>query len=289
MAVTNKLYPSLEEFYKNNNIEYGDEDIWYSVTDQKLYRTRKRANKCKDLRDNVIPFKNITGEEEATQIIPTAPPLEEISWDELGNLEYYPDYSLIGEESFHPPDAPNEDLRLNNNSWVDDIRPDYDDDNATDADSADINNSTIVIRIQQTNPDKFHSSKPTQKHRNNPLNTNARPGRTTDNVNKRQNAQSRNPTVNKLSQNSDEYSAWVTWRKQVNRQLASLILLRRGDHVHLQTVDLSRKPLSKTSVKEVLQKATNDCSKESMTSLNGKPYIMYGIPRVALAKSSTTS
>ncbi|XP_059151624.1 uncharacterized protein LOC131937912 [Physella acuta] len=76
---------------------------------------------------------------------------------------------------------------------------------------------------------------------------------------------------------SPEYNAWMTWRKQVNRQLATVILLKRNGQVHVQKKDMARRPLSQSSIDFVsLFKA------ENKTSLGGKPFLMYGIPRVSL-------
>lgn len=437
--MASRLYPSLEEFYKNNNIEYGDEDIWYSVSDNKLYRTRKLAqntamgstSKTTHVNDNshsshILPAPlhiAIPNSEELEavhlKIEPTAPPLEEISWDELENLDFHPDYSWFTDQSLLPPPySPHDPLCNNSNynrennkynnsnaSWVDDLQPDYDDDTAdtftstleedtrphisvhvqhkynanvinkfvsppqqlTHKNTAQLSNingpssrsrfkpmddlipilyirkspktpenryskgrsgygltKNIDDRANKANPrstglqnisDKRNEKRLPQQKRFNlePLanadfiagsrsNSNAADKKTRGGgdsggivggggkVGKVGMRVKSGGIVNDVGNgdipNQGDYNAWVKWRKQVNRQLAALILLRRGDEVRLQTVDLSRKPLSKNSMKEVFHKATNDCSKEAMTSLNGKPYIMYGIPRVALSKSS---
>nr|KAG5700115.1 hypothetical protein BaRGS_029865 [Batillaria attramentaria] len=83
-----------------------------------------------------------------------------------------------------------------------------------------------------------------------------------------------------------DFNAWMTWRKQVNRQLASVILIKRGKQVHLRKSEMNRKPLSKQNVESVVKDAKTGkrgADKAEMTSLPGRPYIMYGIPRVKLS------
>ncbi|GFR94157.1 hypothetical protein ElyMa_004395200 [Elysia marginata] len=88
------------------------------------------------------------------------------------------------------------------------------------------------------------------------------------------------------AENSD-YNAWMTWRKQVNRQLATIILLKQqGKNVAVQTTDMRRKPLRQSSIDFVSQIATQS---GSTTSLGGKPYVMYGIPRASLLSKSEIS
>lgn len=87
-----------------------------------------------------------------------------------------------------------------------------------------------------------------------------------------------------------DFNAWMTWRKQVNRQLATVILIKRGHQVHLRQSELRRKPLSKHSMESIVQDARGgprnigniDDHSAQKTSLPGRPYIMYGIPRVKL-------
>ncbi|GFN94069.1 hypothetical protein PoB_002057500 [Plakobranchus ocellatus] len=87
-------------------------------------------------------------------------------------------------------------------------------------------------------------------------------------------------------ENSD-YNAWMTWRKQVNRQLATIILLKQqGREVSVQTADMRRKPLRQSSIDFVSQIATKS---GSSTSLGGKPYVMYGIPRASLVQKNDTN
>lgn len=86
-----------------------------------------------------------------------------------------------------------------------------------------------------------------------------------------------------------DFNAWMTWRKQVNRQLASVILIKRGQQVHLRQSELSRKPLSKQNVESVVKDAKGGrrgSDRAEMTSLPGRPYIMYGIPRVKLSTAN---
>ncbi|CAG5133773.1 unnamed protein product [Candidula unifasciata] len=80
---------------------------------------------------------------------------------------------------------------------------------------------------------------------------------------------------------SPEYNAWMTWRKQVNRQLATVILLRQGGRVWLQKGDMSRKHLNQRSI-DFVSKVVKSGNK---TSLGGKPFVMYGIPRASLSAS----
>ncbi|KAK0045484.1 hypothetical protein Bpfe_025090 [Biomphalaria pfeifferi] len=77
---------------------------------------------------------------------------------------------------------------------------------------------------------------------------------------------------------TEEYSAWMTWRKQVNRQLASAILLRGNPKVQLHKPDQSRKALSQSSYDFISQ--FSKCGQK--TPLGSKPFVMYGIPRVSL-------
>ncbi|KAK6189786.1 hypothetical protein SNE40_001780 [Patella caerulea] len=80
--------------------------------------------------------------------------------------------------------------------------------------------------------------------------------------------------------NTDDFNRWMTWRKQVNRHMASMILLKQGKEVHVAPSEVNRKPLPKSTMKSVFDQAKIES--ERKTSLPGKPYIMYGIPRVQL-------
>ncbi|KAH9488289.1 hypothetical protein Btru_063828 [Bulinus truncatus] len=91
---------------------------------------------------------------------------------------------------------------------------------------------------------------------------------------------SENVTADRISPStsSDEYSAWMTWRKQVNRQLATAILLRKDNEFQQQNSGMCKKSLNQSSFDIISQYAR--C--EQKTPLGGKPFVMYGIPRVSL-------
>lgn len=86
-----------------------------------------------------------------------------------------------------------------------------------------------------------------------------------------------------------DFNIWMKWRKEVNQQLLAVILLRQGHRVHLSSTELHRKPLCRHSEASIVREATG-CSwveRRNMngaekTRLPGRPYIMYGIPRVRL-------
>ncbi|ESO92951.1 hypothetical protein LOTGIDRAFT_239557 [Lottia gigantea] len=76
-----------------------------------------------------------------------------------------------------------------------------------------------------------------------------------------------------------EFAQWMTWRKQVNRHMASMILIKQGKDVYVAPSEINRKPLAKTTMKSVID---NSKDKGKITSLGGKPYVMYGIPRAKI-------
>ncbi|RUS72352.1 hypothetical protein EGW08_019888 [Elysia chlorotica] len=99
--------------------------------------------------------------------------------------------------------------------------------------------------------------------------------------------QSRSPGRAEVQGEKSDYNAWMTWRKQVNRQLATIILLKQqGRQVSVQTTDMRRTSLRQSSIDFVSQIATQS---GSTTSLGGKPYVMYGIPRASLLPKNETA
>ncbi|XP_041359914.1 uncharacterized protein LOC121376171 [Gigantopelta aegis] len=78
-----------------------------------------------------------------------------------------------------------------------------------------------------------------------------------------------------------DFQEWMTWRKQVNTHLAAMILIRQGKNVYITPADQRRKCLS-TSIMETVFDQARENPRTCKTSLPGKPYIMYGIPRVKL-------
>ncbi|XP_046566781.1 uncharacterized protein LOC124275327 [Haliotis rubra] len=78
-----------------------------------------------------------------------------------------------------------------------------------------------------------------------------------------------------------EFHSWMKWRTQVNKQLVAMILIKHGKKVIVRSSELERKPLSTNTIRSVIDNA-HSCQRLAQTGLPGKPYIMYGIPRVQL-------
>ncbi|KAL8596031.1 hypothetical protein ACOMHN_021071 [Nucella lapillus] len=94
-----------------------------------------------------------------------------------------------------------------------------------------------------------------------------------------------------------DFRAWMTWRLQANKLLAAVILLRQGRHVHVTGSDIRRKPLTRQNVEKVVQQARaapphpwdrdgRRRGSAERTSLPACPYVMYGIPRVNLPRTT---
>lgn len=73
---------------------------------------------------------------------------------------------------------------------------------------------------------------------------------------------------------------WLSWRTRANQQLSFLILQKAGYDVCLSEEETERKALSDSAVGRILRKSFPSMNANS--SLSGKSYIMYGIPRVRL-------
>ena len=85
-----------------------------------------------------------------------------------------------------------------------------------------------------------------------------------------------------------DFQEWMSWRKQVNTHLAAMILIRQGKTVYITPSDQVRKCLSRSIMETVFDKAREN-PRTCKTSLPGKPYIMYGIPRVKLRGANARS
>ncbi|OWF50970.1 uncharacterized protein LOC110449794 [Mizuhopecten yessoensis] len=73
---------------------------------------------------------------------------------------------------------------------------------------------------------------------------------------------------------------WSHWRKQANGQLVSMILNSKSKDS--RSWDYTRKAMDSTVMNDVIQHVKD--SGVSSPELEGKPFIMYGIPRARLEK-----
>ncbi|KAL5022062.1 hypothetical protein ScPMuIL_001217 [Solemya velum] len=77
------------------------------------------------------------------------------------------------------------------------------------------------------------------------------------------------------------HEEWISWRTRANQQLSFLILQKAGRDVSISEEESRRKALSDRTVGKILRKSFANGFENS--SLSGKSYIMYGIPRVQLS------
>ncbi|BFY99503.1 hypothetical protein BsWGS_02543 [Bradybaena similaris] len=343
---TSRLYPTLSKFYGHNDTSDEVNSIGLLLSQNKQQRKDastailkpkdKNMNSHLDhqknkvrletnrlyprLSQNVLnangihsPPENAASNEEPT--IPSAPPID--LWDE--ELLRFLEEALLEQQMNSPlDDTPTADYSsitilpdlLLNETWVDDLQPDYD----STLENAEMHNLNNLNKTDRSNGKGESANiannvgcsvelniRPESKR---VVGVEKRDLRRTSCVqecgkaSRRVEGPARGPReyalgkenkvvmmegrgMSRPAPGSREYIAWMTWRKQVNRQLATVILLRQGGRVWLQKGDMSRKHLNQRSI-DFVSKVVKPGNK---TSLGGKPFVMYGIPRASLSAS----
>lgn len=82
-----------------------------------------------------------------------------------------------------------------------------------------------------------------------------------------------------------DFQEWISWRTQANGQLVYLIQKNRGYDVSIAAWEASREALSSNTINSVIEHARASAL-PGTTSLVGKPYIMYGIPRAHICSKA---